>query len=249
MVIGMVERGWHFLVAALPEPWMLVSLAPVFLAYGGAAAWFAGWLRISRGVRVSYTRKIFHFSIFTVAGLTQIAWGLPAVSLFGSLVAAIVLYAVWRGDGYPVYEAMARDTDRPRRSLFILVPLATTAAGGLASNLLFPQFAFVGYLVCGWGDALGEPVGSRWGRHGYRVPSIGGIRAHRTLEGSLAVCLGGAVAATAGLYLFGLPSGMAVATGVACGVFGALVEAVSNHGLDNFTIQVAASAAAFVLLA
>jgi phytol kinase len=132
---------------------------------------------------------------------------------------------------------MARDTDRPRRSLFILVPLATTAAGGLAANLFFPQFAFVGYLVCGWGDALGEPVGSRWGKHGYRVPSIGGIRAHRTLEGSLAVCLGGAVAAATGLYLFGLTPVVAVGAGIACGVFGALVEAVSNHGLDNFTIQ------------
>lgn len=131
------------------------------------------------------------------------------MSLFGSLVASIVHYSVWRGDGYPIYEAMVRDTDRPRRSLFILVPLATTAAGGLASNLFFPQFAFVGYLVCGWGDAI---------------------------------------AAAAGLCLFGLSAGMAVAAGVACGVFGAPVEAVSNHGLDNFTIQVAASAAAFVLL-
>ena len=37
--------------------------------------------------------------------------------------------------------------------------------------------------------------------------------------------------------------------GIACGVFGALVEAISNHGLDNFTIQIAASAATFVLLA
>ncbi len=249
MATDVVARGWSFILAALPAPWMFITLAPAFLAYGGAAAWFAGWLRSSRGVRVSYTRKIFHFSIFTVAGLVQLAWGLPAVSLFGSLVAAIVLYAVWRGDGYPVYEAMARDTDRPRRSLFILVPLATTAAGGLASNLFFPQFAFVGYLVCGWGDALGEPVGSRWGKHGYRVPSIGGVRAHRTLEGSLAVCLGGAFAATIGLYLFGLSGSSALTAGIACGVFGALVEAVSNHGLDNFTIQVAASAAAFVLLA
>ena len=62
-------------------------------------------------------------------------------------------------------------------------------------------------------------------------------------------CVGGAIAAAVGLYLFGLSAGTAVATGGACGVFGALVEAISNHGLDNFTIQVAASAAAFVLLA
>ncbi len=241
-------HAWQVFLEALPRPWMIPTLGPLFLGYGALAGWFAGWLRCRRSVRVSYTRKIFHFSIFTVAGLIQIAWGLPAVALFGMVVASLVTYAVWRGDGYPFYEAMARDSDRPRRSLFIMVPLATTAFGGMASNLLFPQFAFVGYLVCGWGDALGEPVGARWGKHDYRVPSLAGIPAHRTLEGSAAVCLGGAVAAAIGLGLFGLPLAVAVGGGVACGVFGALVEAVSNHGLDNFTIQVAASAAAFVLL-
>ncbi len=242
------QRGVEFFLAALPAPWMLVVLAPAFLVYGVLAAWFAGWLRINRGIKTSYTRKIFHFSIFTTAGLIQISWGLPAVSLFGGIVAGIVLYAVWRGDDFPFYEAMARESDRPKRSLFILVPLVTTAIGGLASNLFFPQFAFVGYLVCGWGDALGEPVGARWGRHGYRVPSIAGVPAHRTLEGSAAVCIGGAVAAATGLVLFGLPLSVAVAVGVGCGVFGAAIEAVSTHGLDNLTIQLAASAAAFVLL-
>ncbi len=243
-----LERGWTFFLTALPRPWMLWTLGPAMFAYGVGAGWFAGWLRHRRGVRVSYTRKIFHFSIFTMAGLIQIQWGLPAVSLFGMVMTTLVLHAVWRADGYPFYEAMARESDRPRRSLFILVPLATTALGGMASNLLFPQFAFVGYLVCGWGDALGEPVGSRWGRHSYRVPSIAGVPAHRTLEGSAAVCIGGSVAAAAGLAMFGLPLGVAAAGGIACGVFGALVEACSNHGLDNFTIQLASSAAAFMLL-
>lgn len=241
-------HAWQVFLDAIPEPWMVPTLGPLFLGYGAAAAWFAGWLRCGRGVRVSYTRKIFHFSIFTVAGLIQIAWGLPAVALFGMVMAGLVSHAVWRGDGYPFYEAMARDTDRPRRSLFIMVPLATTALGGMASNLLFPQFAFVGYLVCGWGDALGEPVGSRWGKHDYRVPSLAGIPAHRTLEGSAAVCIGGGVAAAIGLGLFGFSPAVAIGGGLACGLFGALVEAFSNHGLDNFTIQVAASAAAFVLL-
>ncbi len=245
----MIERGWQLLADALPRPWMLWSLGPVMLLYAAAAARFAGWLRVARGVRVNYTRKVFHFFIFTTAGLVQLMWGLPGVALFGTIVAVLVVWAVWRGDGDPFYEAMARDSDRPRRSLFILVPLATTALGGVASNLLFPQFAFVGYMVCGWGDALGEPVGARWGRHGYRVPSLGGVPAHRTLEGSAAVCLGGALAASVGLVLVGLPWPVALGAGAACGAFGALVEAFSNHGLDNFTIQLAASATAFLLLA
>ena len=123
----MIERGWQLLADALPRPWMLWSLGPVMLLYAAAAARFAGWLRVARGVRVNYTRKVFHFFIFTTAGLVQLMWGLPGVALFGTIVAVLVVWAVWRGDGDPFYEAMARDSDRPRRSLFILVPLATTA--------------------------------------------------------------------------------------------------------------------------
>ena len=80
------------------------------------------------------------------------------------------------------------------------------------------------------------------------MPSIAGVPAQRTLEGSAAVCVGGTVAAATGLVLFGLPLTVAVGAGIACGVFGAAIEAVSTHGLDNLTIQIAASAVAFVLL-
>ena len=84
--------------------------------------------------------------------------GFPTVALFGAIVSAAVLYAVYRGDGFGFYEALARPTDAPRRTFFILVPLATTAIGGVLSNLLFGAFATIGYLVCGWGDAVGEPA-------------------------------------------------------------------------------------------
>ncbi|MCP3981097.1 MAG: hypothetical protein GY716_17505 [bacterium] len=213
------------------------------------AAAFAGWLRKGRGVRAPYTRKIFHFVIFTAAGTLQLVAGLSAVVLFGGLVSAVVLYAVLRGDGYGHYEAMARPTDAPRRSLFILLPLATTAVGGVLANLLFGVFAFVGYLVVGWGDAIAEPVGTAWGRHRYRVPSIAGVAATRSLEGSFAVFAVGGAAAFIGLSLYGTSLPLAAGIALACGVVGSLVEAISNHGLDNLTVQLAASGVAFYLLA
>ena len=40
----------------------------------------------------------------------------------------------------------------------------------------------------------------------------------------------------------------ALLVGVSCGVLGALVEAVSSHGLDNLTVQVVAAGAAALLL-
>lgn len=237
----------NFLEPFLPEPALVAWLLPASLAYAAGAAFLAGHLRIARGVRTPYTRKIFHFTIFTAAGLLQIARGLPAVVIFGSVTSAIVLYAVWRGDGFPFYEAMARPSDAPRRTLFILIPLVTTALGGVTANLFFPAWAYVGYLVCGWGDAVGEPVGTRWGRHRYRVPSMGGVKSTRSLEGSLAVFLAGSAATTIALALQGTAATETLMIALGAGCAGALIEAVSTHGLDNFTVQVAASAAAQLL--
>ena len=201
-----------------------------------------------RGVRVPYTRKTFHFGIFSCAAVVHAIWGLPGTNAYGGVVALAVLVAVVRGEGDRLYDALARETDRPHRTLFIVVPLVTTALGGLASALLAGPYASVGYLVGGWGDAVGEPVGTRWGRHPYRVPSLLGVPARRTLEGSAAVLGVGWIAATVALIPLVGPLGLAVGVGLACGVAGALVESVSNHGLDNLTVQLAASLTALLLL-
>lgn len=238
----------EFLARALPSPQLIILTAPLILIYGLLVAALVSYLKKYRQVRTPYTRKIFHFLIFTTAGLFQLRFGLPLVVLFGTIISSLVLVAVAIGPGFVFYEALARETDRPHRSLFVLVPLATTALGGVLINLFFPAFAFVGYLVGGWGDAVGEPVGSRWGRHRYAVPSLMGVPAQRSLEGSAAVALVSSAVAVAGLYGAGYPLATALPTGLACGLGSAGVEAVSNHGLDNLTIQVAGAGLAYLLL-
>lgn len=224
-------------------------MIPAVAATAGAAAaavvgTLAAWLR-GRGVRVPYTRKVFHLGIFTAAGAVHVWGGLPATNVFGSVVAAVVLWSVWRGEGNGLYEALARPSDRPRRSLFVVVPLVTTAVGGLTAALLVGPFASVGYLVAGWGDAVGEPVGSRFGRHPYRVPSLGGVPAQRSWEGSGAVLVVGSAAALTALLALGVPWSEAVLPACVVGSVGAIVEALSHHGTDNLTVQLAASLTAW----
>lgn len=233
------------LLTLLPTPLVAGAAAGLALLVGvSAAAWVAGLRR--RGVRVAYTRKLFHIVIFTSAAAVHVWFDLPGTLVFGSVVAALVLVTVARGEGDPFYEALARERDRPRRSLFIVVPLVTTALGGLGAALVTGPFAIVGYLAAGWGDAAGEPIGARWGRHPYRVPSLAGVPATRTLEGSTGVFIVATAGSAVALMSLGVGPDVWWSAPV-CGLVAALVEAVSNHGLDNLTVQLAPSLAAWLL--
>lgn len=232
----------------LPDLATIVVVLPPTLLYASAAAAFCGWLRMRRGVRTPYTRKVFHFLILSAATLVHIAWGLPGTVVYGGTVALIVVLAVVRGEGFAFYEAMARPSDEPRRSLFIVVPLITTALGGVLANVLFPAWAFIGYAAVAWGDAVGEPVGTRWGRHRYNVPSIGGVSATRSMEGSAAVLLASAAASALALIVAGIDASAGLRAAAIIGIVSMFVEAISHHGTDNLTIQVAAAGAAALLL-
>lgn len=239
----------EFILKAVPSADLVLWLLPALIIYTSISAAIVGFLKKGKQVRTPYTRKIFHLLIFTLAGILQIFIGLPAVAIFGLVVSLAVLYAVFRGSGFAFYEAMARPSDAPKRSLFILIPLLTTALGGIGSNIFFPAFASIGYFVGGFGDAVGEPVGTRWGKHRYKVPSLAGVKAQRSIEGSLAVLIMSFIAASLALYLMGYSTPASIKTGLICAFVSTLVEAFSSHGIDNFTMQVTASGMAHLMLA
>lgn len=232
----------------LPSPEVGLAAGAGGLALGGLSALLVARARRA-GVATADTRKLFHFLVFSGALVAQLVWGSGGTAAYGAAVALLVLAAVGRGEGDPLFEALARPSDRPRRGLFVVVPLCATAAGGVLANLWVGDFAFVGYLVTGWGDAAAEPVGVRWGRHPYRVPTLAGVPAERSLEGSAAVLVVGGVAAWLGLGLLGIGGLEAAGAAAICGIVAVVVEAVSHHGLDNLTLQVTASAAAAAVVA
>lgn len=232
----------------IPDLTTVFAVLPLTLVYASGTAAFAGWLRVKRDLPTPYTRKVFHFMILTVATLVHVRWGLPGVVVYGSGVVLVVIMGVLRGDGFAFYEAIARPSDAPHRSLFVLVPLLTTAVGGVLANLIVPAWAHVGYMAVAWGDAVGEPVGTRWGRHRYGVPSLGGVTATRSVEGSAAVLIASAAACAIALMLGGVGPRSAFSAALLLGLVTACVEAVSHHGLDNLTIQLAAAGAAALLL-
>jgi len=177
-------------------------------------------------------------------------WETPGVCLFGGMTTLAIAYALLRGSGHFMYEGIARGKDAPRRTHYIVVPYFATLIGGLLSNIFFPRAAVFGYLVAGLGDAIAEPVGTRFGKHQYRVPAIRGVRAIRSLEGSSSVLIVSALALIVCLALspqFVL-SGKSLPIVLLISVISTLVEAVSPHGWDNATMQVVPALLGTVLL-
>ncbi len=246
----LIESTALFLAGYIPSWKGIFVGAPIGLAWFYACLSLAGHLKLRRGFKTGYSRKVFHFLVFTSVALIHWIWDVRIVCVFGASCTVVIFYAVFRGAGHPLYEALAREKDAPHRTHYIITPYFATLIGGLASNMLFGPMAIVGYLVTGFGDAVGEPIGTRFGRHTYRVPARAGVPAVRSWEGSSAVFVASLVAILAAVGLlpelsFGWPSMFVISVlGLAC----AVVEAVSPHGWDNATMQIVPSMLATLLL-
>ena len=243
-----MEPVVSFFVENTP-PWSTILVAgPLWTVWALGCLYLAGWLKRDRRWPTGYTRKVFHFLIFFTAAVTHLAWGTPMVCLFGGMVTCVLLLAIGLGPGHMLYEAIAREKDAPHRTHYIVVAYVATLLGGLSANILFGPAALAGYLVTGIGDAVGEPVGTRFGRHTYRVPSRSSVPALRSWEGSAAVF----AASLAALFLAAiLGPDMAVQGSrwvlvPAAALLCALLEAVSPHGWDNLTLQLVPSGLAWL---
>lgn len=235
-----LEQTGSFFIDNFPSSEAILIEGPLGLVWAYSSLCFSGYLKRTKGLPTGYTRKTFHFLIFGSVAAIQWLLGTPSVCLFGGMTSLVIFYAIWRGPGNPLYEAMAREKDEPHRTHYIVVPYLATLIGGLISNILFGPLAVVGYLVTGLGDAVGEPIGTRFGKHTYRVPSLTSVKAIRSFEGSGAVLLMSLLAVVLGValspemtftrsYLFYVPI---------LAVLSTIIEAISPHGWDNTTMQV-----------
>jgi phytol kinase len=230
----------------LPSP-SEIALGAVFaLVWAYSCLSFAGYLKVSMRLPTGYTRKVFHALIFTSAVVVHAFGGFVAVCVFGMMVSLVVAMAVVRGPNDRLFEALAREQDGSARAYYIIIPYFATLIGGLTSNILFGRLALVGYLVGGLGDAAGEPVGTRWGRHRYLSSATG----TKTFEGSIAVLTASVIALLIAVAIapelhFDVRSTIAIPL---IAIICTLVEAFSPRGWDNVTMQVVPTLLAAILL-
>ena len=238
----------HFL-NILPNPHHWLVYTPISVIIIVLTSYLSGSLKLKHQLKTNYTRKIFHFIIFTAAGIIGYFSGLQGVIVFGSVAGVFIMIIINLGIGNLFYEGLAREQDSPHRSFYLIVPFIATAAAGLLNNLIIGQFAIIGYLVAGWGDAMGEPVGVRFGKHKYKVPTVVKVDCYRSIEGSLAIFIVSAIAISI-VLIFILKSSVLVAVGIGLvsGLITCIVEGISPHGIDNFTTQFFSATSAYGIL-
>lgn len=168
-----------------------------------------GLLVIKRGIRVNYTRKIFHFILFFfplfLASLIPFQASLATVLLSGVLfVTAIFTLSepLRRRSRFlqTVFVSFDRPEDRPFTLLWLTTQVLTTYIVLVAVLFWLNVYEkavliYITVLVAGVGDGLAEPVGVRFGYHQYRVKALFTDRVYtRSLEGSACVLLSGVLA-------------------------------------------------------
>ena len=174
--------------------------------------------------------------------LISITAGFPALVIYGASIAPFGLLIVFSGDGNFLYESVARPEDAPHRTIYLIVPYIASVLGAFFSKLLVGDFFYIGILVTGVGDAIAEPIGVKFGKHKYSVPAITKLKARRSIEGSLSVFMVGFLVSFIFFVIKGLGNfPLWILISMIVGLVTSFVEAISPHGLDNFTIQISAS--------
>ncbi len=172
------------LISGLPDVSSVVLLLVIFAMWALLCARVAAYLKTKKALKTGYTRKVYHFLIFISAAIINLIFGFSGVCLFGIIVSCFIFYALLRRNTSGLYKALARETDYPNSTLYIIIPYLSTLFGGILINFFFPNYVIIGYLICGIADASGEVVGTLYGRHIFRVKLFNIHNSTKSLEGS-----------------------------------------------------------------
>ena len=242
---------------------LVSALDPVrvtsFVAFVSSVWLLAGWLKRRQLVRTGDARKINHAAVL-VGGVFWFDSGRDLNDRVDCHLAVLILFSLllmacrWR-DSWAfrdVFYGYARESDRPHDAFHVWFSWLVSILGLEAVDILFQSTDLTRctVLVLGLADALGEPIGSRFGRHPYFVRDLlTSACRQRSWEGSLAVGLMTAVIIYLGFSPWFWTHGLASSPGspgpllaaLLAGLIVSLVEAWTPHGLDNLTIPISAA--------
>lgn len=186
--------------------WLTESIKFVVLL---ALAYGLGLLVHKVGVKVNYTRKVIHFTLFFLpvflASKIPFDASLTTTLLSGALfLLTIALMIKPIRDRHPFINTAFASIDRPEDRPYTLIWASTQVLATYLVIVLMlwwlgqyerTSLIYITVLIAAIGDGLAEPVGIRFGRHKYTTRALFCNRTYtRSLEGSACVFLSGLLA-------------------------------------------------------
>ena len=239
--ISFIKELLSEFISGLPGPGLLIGLLLAFSVWAFLCSEISAYLKTKKGLKTGYTRKTYHFLVFISAAVINLIFGFSGVCLFGIIVSGFIFYALIKRESSGLYQALARESDHPNSALYIFIPYLSTLSGGILVNYFFPDLVIIAYLVCGVADASGEVIGTRFGKHRFRVNIFNIHKSEKSLEGSGSVFLFSFLIYT----VYSLLQGQTINSGIIAWIFiSSLVvagaEILTPKGFDNLSIQLLA---------
>ena len=203
------------------------------------------WM-VQKGVKVNYTRKIFHFVFFFFPIFTttvfpyEFSTGLALLSGVIVLACLVLMYQPIRDRSQflsTAFSSIDRPEDRPFTLIWVSTQLLATY---LVLTMMLSWLEFydkaalisITWLIAGIGDGLAEPVGVRFGKRKYVTHALFTDRKYiRTVEGSLCVFISGVLAVA--LHVEVLNQYQFILAMLIIPISMTLAEALSPHTWDS----------------
>ena len=211
-----------------------------------------GLLVRHKGIKVNYTRKIVHLSLFFLPVFIKSVFPYQQSYenfIFGCIISitGLVIYIKPIRNNMSIIGTMFLSIDRPEDRPHTLWWLFTQVLAGyivfVPTVIFFVQVGLVGLiwiplLIIAFGDGLAEPVGIRFGRHTYATYAFFSKKKYvRSLEGSACVFLASLVVVIVFHSSF---TGLQFITALCVmPILMTLVEAFSPHTWDTPTLYIA----------
>ncbi|GAB6089415.1 DUF92 domain-containing protein [Spirochaeta dissipatitropha] len=225
----------------------------LILSYAGIFGIIAAaQMFVKKGMSTSATRKLIHISVCHWWLLALLMFDSLAWAIIGPISFIIINYISYR---FTLFRSMEHPEKRKNLGTIYFPVSLTILVTAVYSGFMPAAAASIGILSLGWGDGLGALIGEHLSADSSHIPAI--LRkkyrlsdgSTKSVAGSLAVFAGSFVVAlltltvSSSLTLF-----MLLLYSVILALLTSLIEGSTPYGLDNISIPLIVSLAAWGLL-
>ncbi|QDZ41249.1 phosphatidate cytidylyltransferase [Euhalothece natronophila Z-M001] len=209
----------------------------IVVAFLGGIVLFAELLNRLFFSEAELTRKVVHIGSGNVI---LFAWWLQIPAVIGISASAIAAVTALLSYFLPILPSINSVGRKSLGTFFYALSIGILVASFFPEK---PYYAAIGILTMAWGDGLAALVGQNFGRHPYQV-----LGSKKSWEGSATMAgVSYLISFLILLFVFG-NCWQIWLTSIIVSIFATAFEAISQWGIDNFTVPMVSGYLSFFLL-